>query len=373
MGGDAVKVPFLDLNAAYREIEHGAQARLRRLFRDSDYILGTDVRDFEQALARYVGAAFAVGVNSGTDALFLGLRAMDIGPGDEVIVPVYTYIASAYAVSYAGARPVFVDIDPETYNMDPGRVRAALTRRTRALMPVHLYGQCADMPAIRRLARRHGLRVIEDAAQAHGAAWKKRKAGAWGDGAAFSFYPTKNLGGLGDGGAVVTSDKKLHARLLKLRDYGRTTRYEHDAIGYNSRLDSIQALFLAQKLKRLDAWNRSRRRIAGLYRRLLRDVAGVALPLEAPSAYHIYHIFAVRVKQRDRVLEGLRKAGIGAMVHYPVPLHLQKVYRDLGYRRGDFPVAEAVAQEVLCLPIYPHMTDRHIHSVASTLKRLVQE
>ena len=368
-----MKVPFLDLHAAYREIERGAQARMRRLFRDADYILGKDVLDFEKALARYVGASFAVGVNSGTDALFLGLRAMDVGPGDEVIVPVYTYIASAYAVSFAGARPVFVDIDPRTYNIDPGQVRRALTRRTRAVMPVHLYGQCADVAAIRRLAQRHGLCVIEDAAQAHGAALKKRKAGAWGDCAAFSFYPTKNLGGLGDGGAVVTSDKKLHARLLKLRDYGRTARFEHDAIGYNSRLDSIQALFLVEKLKRLDAWNRSRRRIAARYRSLLRDAAGVALPEEAASAYHVYHIFAVRVKNRDRVLEGLKKAGIGAMVHYPVPLHLQKVYRGLGYRRGDFPAAEAVASEILCLPIYPHMTDRHIHSVVTALKGLVQE
>jgi len=368
-----VKVPFLDLPAAYREIERGARGRMRRLFRDADFILGKDVKDFEQAFARYLGASFAIGVNSGTDALFLGLRALGVGPGDEVIVPVYTYIASAYAVSYTGARPVFVDIEPGTYTLDPGRVRRAVTRRTRVLMPVHLYGQCADMPAIRRLARRQGLGIIEDAAQAHGASFRDRKAGAWGDCAAFSFYPTKNLGGVGDGGAVVTSDKKIAARLLKLRDYGRTARYEHDALGYNSRLDSIQALFLSEKLKRLDRWNRSRRRIAAFYRRLLKGVAGIELPAEVRSGYHVYHIFAVRVKRRDRILQGLKKAGIGAIVHYPVPLHLQRVYRDLGYHRGDFPVAEEAAKEILCLPIHPHMTDNQTRAVVHTLKRLVKE
>ncbi|MGE5279817.1 MAG: DegT/DnrJ/EryC1/StrS family aminotransferase [Deltaproteobacteria bacterium] len=366
-----MKVPFLDLGAAHREIKAGVRRRLQRLFRDNDYILGRDVRDFESAFSRFTGARFTVGVNSGTDALFLALRAFGIGPGDEVIVPVYTYIASAYAVTYTGATPVFVDIDPETYNIDADKLRGAVTRRTRAVMPVHLYGQCADMPAIRRLAKERRLVVLEDAAQAHGACLKGRRAGTWGDAAAFSFYPTKNLGGVGDGGAVTTSDRSLAARVLKMRDYGRIARYEHDEIGYNSRLDTLQAVFLTEKLGRLDRWNAARRRVAALYRRLLEGTADVVLPREMPGATHVYHIFAVRVPRRDLVLEGLKRAGIGAAVHYPVPLHLQKVYRSLGHKRGAFPEAEKAASQILCLPIHPHMTPAQVHCVVRALKKLL--
>jgi len=368
-----MKVPFLDLGSAHREIESAVLRRLRRLFKDGDYILGKDVRDFEAAFARFAGAAFSIGVNSGTDALFLGLKALGVGPGDEVIVPVYTYIASAYAVSYTGARPVFVDIDPGTYNIDPNLVPRAITRRTRALMPVHLYGQCADMTQLCLLAKHRRIPIVEDAAQAHGAALAGRRAGSWGDCAAFSFYPTKNLGGPGDAGAITTNRPDLHKALLKLRDYGRTTRYEHDAIGYNSRLDSIQAIFLSEKLKRLDGWNRARRRIAQMYRALLKDTPGITLPAESAPSYHAYHIFAIRVKARDRVLASLRKAGVGAAVHYPVPLHVQKVYKALRHKKGDFPVAERVAREVLCLPIHPHMDEKHVRFVVRLLKRLVKE
>ncbi|MDD5020474.1 MAG: DegT/DnrJ/EryC1/StrS family aminotransferase [Candidatus Omnitrophica bacterium] len=366
------RIPFVDLGAQYRDIKGMVLRSERALMRRSDFILGQDVKDFENAFSRYVRASFAIGVNSGTDALFLGLLCLGVGRGDEVIVPAYTYIASAFAVTYTGARPVFADIDEDTFNIDPKTIGRVITKRTKAIMPVHLYGQAADMGPIRVIARKHGLRIIEDTAQAHGAEYRGRKAGAIGDIGAFSFYPTKNLGAFGDAGLIATNSRQLYQKLKKLRDYGRISKYVHGSIGFNSRLDSVQAVFLNAKLRHLDVWNQKRIGVAGMYDKYLGDIPGIRLPRVAGYGKHVYHIYAIRVKNRAKVLEGLISAGISAAVHYPVPLHLQPVYRHLGYRRGDFPVAERVCRDVLCLPIHPHITKKQIIYVAQTLKRLVR-
>lgn len=367
-----MKVRFVDLGEQYREMKKEISWSTGALMQRGDFILGQDVRRFEESFASYIGCRHAIGVNSGTDALFLGLLSLGVGRGDEVIVPAYTYIASAFAVTYTGARPVFSDIDEATFNIDPRAIERAVTKRTKAIMPVHLYGQAADMELIRDIARKHGLRIIEDTAQAHGAQYRGRKAGAIGDIGAFSFYPTKNLGAFGDAGLIATSNGQLYKKLRKLRDYGRLSKYVHGSVGFNSRLDSVQAVFLNAKLRHLDAWNQKRISVAGMYNKYLGDIPGVRLPREASYGKHVYHIYAIRVKNRDRVLEGLIAAGVSAAVHYPVPLHLQPVYRSLGYRRGDFPVAERVCRDVLCLPIHPHITKKQITYVAQTLKRLVK-
>lgn len=366
-----MRIPFIDLHSQYREIKKEAGSGFRALMARGDFILGRDVKDFERTFSRYIGTEYALGVNSGTDALFFGLLSLGVGPGDEVIVPVFTYIASAFAVSYAGAKPVFVDIDEDTYNLDPLKIEKAITRKTKAIMPVHLYGQAADMGPILRLAKQHRLKVIEDAAQAHGTEYKGKKVGTFGHVSGFSFYPTKNLGGFGDGGMIVTNEKILFDKLVKLRDYGRRSKYEHLSLGYNSRLDSLQAIFLKEKLKRLDAWNKKRVAAAHYYKKLLKSSPDIILPCEAQYGKHIYHIFAIRVMHRDKVLEGLNKAGISASVYYPIPLHLQPVYKYLGYKEGDFPVAERACKEVIALPIYPHIKKGQIEYVVKTLKWLV--
>ncbi len=367
-----MKVCFVDLGAQYRETKDEIARLNSVLMQRSDFILGESVKDFERSFADYIHSPYAIGVNSGTDALFLGLLSFGVGRGDEVIVPAYTYIASAFAVTYAGARPVFADIDEVTFNIDPHAIKRAITKRTKAIMPVHLYGQTADMGSIRDIAHKHGLRIIEDTAQAHGAQYQGRMAGSMGDIGAFSFYPTKNLGAFGDAGLIATNSRRLYQKLKKLRDYGRISKYVHGSIGYNSRLDSVQAVFLSAKLRHLDDWNQKRISVAMMYDKYLGDIPGIRLPQEANYGKHVYHIYAIRVKNRDRVLEGLVSAGISAAVHYPVPLHLQPVYRHLGYRRGDFPVAERVCRDVLCLPIHPHITEKQIAYVAQTLKRLVK-
>ena len=366
-----MKIPFIDLRSQYQEIKTASERSLDCLMRRGDFILGKNLSEFEAHFALYLGVKYSLGVNSGTDALFLGLLSLGIGKGDEVIVPAFTYIASAFAVTYTGAKPVFVDINESTYNIDPEKIEKAITKKTRAIMPVHLYGQSADMDAIMKISKKHRLKIVEDAAQAHGTLYREKKAGGLGDMGAFSFYPTKNLGALGDAGMIVTNDAALYGKLIKLRDYGRKTRYEHASIGYNSRLDSVQALFLSQKLKRLDAWNDKRIRASWLYRKLLGNIKGITLPFEAGYGKHIYHIFAIGVKNRDTVLEGLKKAGISAAVHYPVPLHLQEVYKNLRYKKGDFPVAEKICNQVLCLPIYPHIKKEQIEYVCKKLKGLV--
>jgi len=373
-----IKVPILDLSGQYQEIKNDIRVSLDATMRRSDFILGKEEVIFEKEFAGYCGSRFAVGVNSGTDALFLALLSLGIGPGDEVIVPVFTYIATALAVTYTGARPVFVDIDRDYYNIDTGKIRSAITKKTKAIIPVHLFGQAADMKQISALARKYHLKIVEDAAQAHGAKYKIsdgkwKLVGGIGDIGCFSFYPTKNLGGCGDGGMVTTNDKKIYKKLLLLRDYGRCSRYEHVSIGYNSRLDTLQAAILRIKLKHLEKWNSMRRQSAAIYNRELADIEEIIRPRQADYARHVYHVYAIRVRQRDRVIKELAKNGIVALIHYPIPLHLQKVYKDLGYNRGDFPVAEKIAQEIISLPIYPHLKESQIKFIAKTLKGILSK
>jgi dTDP-4-amino-4,6-dideoxygalactose transaminase len=373
-----MKVPFLDLPRANKRIGAEIKAAVKAVIDRSNFILGDDVSLFEREFASFCGAEFGVGLNSGTDALFLSLKAMGIKEGDEVIVPVFTFIATANAVTYTGAKPVFVDIDEKTYNIDPQKLEKAVTRRTKAIIPVHLFGQSADMDLIMAIARKHGLKVIEDACQAHGALYKSQshkvakaqvKVGAIGDAGCFSFYPTKNLGGFGDGGMVVTNDESLYKELILLRDCGRKSRYEHVVLGYNSRLDTIQAAVLRVKLKYLALWNKMRRYNAGLYDKFLEDAAGVVRPVIADYSEHVYHVYAVRLKKRDKAIDQLRASGVGVMVNYPIPLHLQRAYRELGYKKGDFPVAEKICREIISLPMYPLLEKNKIRYTAHILRK----
>ncbi len=368
-----MNIPFLDLKSQYNQIKEEVTCVFKNLLDRQDFILGRDVAEFEDYFARYIGSKYALGVNSGTDALFLGLLALGVACGDEVIVPDYTYIASAFAVSYIGAKPVFVDIEEKTFNIDPEKIERAITNKTKAIMPVHLYGQTARMDKIKEIARHHGLKIIEDAAQAHGAELKGKKAGSFGDAGAFSFYPTKNLGAFGDAGLIVTDNAVIFKRLKRLRDYGRKSRYVHISLGYNSRLDSIQALYLKAKLKYLDEWNEKRVKIADFYRQQLLCISGLELYKECLSCKHVYHIFACLTKKRDFVVERLNRAGVHAAVHYPVPLHRQPVYKHLGYKKNAFPVSSDVAKKVFCLPIYPHMTQAQAEYVVNSIKKVMGE
>mgnify|MGYP001079575204 CR=1 FL=1 len=355
-------IPLVDLKAQYHSIQSDIDVAITRVMENTSFILGKEVELFEQAFARYCGVEYAVGLSSGTDALVLALLACGVGPGDEVITTTMTFIATAAAISHTGARPVLVDIDPVSRNIDPARIEKAITPRTKAIMPVHLYGQVADMDAINAIAHERGLRVIEDACQAHGATYKGRRAGGLADGACFSFYPAKNLGGAGDGGAFTTDDTDLAARVRNLRDHGRTSKYSHSAIGYTYRLDALQAAILAVKLPHLDDWNQARRDKSSRYNALLAD-SGAKLPVEAPDCHSSYHIYGIEVDRRDALLQHLQSRGIGAGIHYPLPVHLQPAYADLGLPAGSFPSAERVAEREISLPLYPEMTDAQMDEV----------
>ncbi|MFC1658193.1 DegT/DnrJ/EryC1/StrS family aminotransferase [Candidatus Omnitrophota bacterium] len=368
-----MKVPFVDLAAQYRQIKSEAILGIDKLCRQGNFILGEELVNLEQEFADYCGVKFAVGLNSGTDALFLALRSLDIGKGDEVIVPAFTFIATALAVSHTQATPVFVDVDKDTYNIDAERIKKAITRKTRAIIPVHIFGQPADMRAIMKIADRHGLKVIEDAAQAHGAGYKStrsglrgktQRVGSLGDIGCFSFYPTKNLGALGDAGMAVTSDLKVYRKLRILRDCGRSSHNTHIIKGYNSRLDTLQAIALRLKLKYLERWNGLRRRNAKIYTGLFRGNPDVLCPYEAAYARHVYHVYALQVKERDRLFSHLRRKGIGVLIHYPCPVHLQKAYKDAGYKRGDCPVSEKITRRIISLPMHPALSRRQIQYVA---------
>lgn len=363
-----MKVPFLNLSKQYRALSGRLDKAVSQVIKRQDFILGRDVALFEREFADYCGAGFCVGVNSGTDALFLSLKALGIGEGDEVVVPDFTFIATAFAVTSCGARPVFADIDETAYNMDVRALEKAVTRRTKAVIPVHLFGRCAPMDDIRSFCRKRGIAVIEDACQAHGAVYRGKRAGTVGQAGCFSFYPTKNLGGWGDGGAVVTDSRKLFERLRTMRDCGRRSRYEHVMMGYNSRLDTLQAAVLRAKLPFLDEWNKKRVLCAGYYAKLLRGSKAVSLPEIFDDFTHVYHVFAVRSLRRDALLEHLKVKGITAAVNYPIPLHLQPVYKPLGYKRGDFPVSESVAKTIISLPIHPFITAAEIRFVVRSIE-----
>lgn len=360
-------VPFVDLRAQYLSIREEVNRAIARVLDTTAFVLGREVEAFEAAFAEYIGAEFCVGVNSGTAAIQLAVMACGLGPGDEVIVPANTFFATAEGVSTAGASPVFVDADPVSYTIDVSKVEAAVTSRTRAIMPVHLYGQAADLDPIFAIAARHHLVVIEDAAQAHGSEYKGRRVGALGRAGCFSFYPGKNLGAYGEGGAVVTSDVNVARRVRLLRDHGSERKYYHETIGYNFRLEGIQGAVLGVKLRHLDRWNQLRREHAARYTRLLGG-SGLKLPREMPYARHIYHLYVVQSEERDRLQKRLKESGVQTGIHYPIPIHLQRAYASLGHQAGDFPEAERQAQCVLSLPMFPELSDEHIMRVVESLR-----
>lgn len=364
----SMRIPFLDLKSANLEQEAELESAFRRVLHSGSYVLGAEVEAFEQDFARYCGARHAIGVANGLDAIFLILKACGIGPGDEVIVPSNTYIATWLAASHCGAMPVPVEPDAPTCNLDAGKLEAAITPRTRAIIAVHLYGQPADMDAINAVARRHGLKVIEDAAQAHGAFYKGRRVGSLGDAAAFSFYPGKNLGALGDGGAVTTQDTALAEKIRVYRNYGSRVKYHNEVLGFNSRLDELQAALLNVKLPRLDEMNARRARIAALYAEQLSGVPGITLPVVPEWAEPVWHLYVIRHPQRDALAGRLAQAGIGSVIHYPVAPHRQPAYACLQAAEGSFPIAEAMHREVLSLPIGPMMTLEQAAEVAVVIR-----
>ena len=357
-------IPYADLRRQYRAIKPEIDEAVLRVLDSTQFILGEEVVAFEREFAAYCGTADAIGVNSGTSALHLALLAAGIGPGDEVITVPFTFVATAAAIVYTGATPVFVDIDPGTFTMAPGAIEQVITPRTKAIMPVHLYGHAADMDPILDIARRRGLVVIEDAAQAHGATYKGRPCGSIGAMAAFSFYPGKNLGAYGEGGAVVTSDPALAKKIRVMRSWGEERRYEHSVKGFNYRMDGIQGAILRVKLRHLDAWTGARRARAADYARAFAGT-GITTPVERPDCRHVYHVYAVRLSQRDSTRAALQAADIQTGVHYPIPIHLQPAHADLGYGPGDFPLAEQAAAQVRSLPMFPEMTVDQVEQVAA--------
>ena len=389
-----VKIPLVDLKSQYEEIKDEIQEAINRVLDSSAFILGEEVAKFEEEFAKFCNTKYAIGTSSGTSALHLALLSLGIGEGDEVITTPYTFTATVETIIHCGARPIFVDINPRNYNIDVQKLEEFIKRRCRfnsktgqlvnrptgqrtngptdqrvkAIIPIHLYGQPADLDPILKLAKKYNLKVIEDAAQAHGAEYKGRKVGSIGDIGCFSFYPGKNLGAYGDGGMVVTNDEEIADKIRCLRDHGRKEKYEHFMIGYNYRLDALQAAILKIKLKYLNEWNEKRRKNASIYNELLKDL-DIVIPYEEEYVKHVYHLYVIRTKERDEVYKFLQKKGIACGIHYPLPLHLQKAYRYLGYKEGDFPVAEECAREVISLPIYPELKREEIEYIVKTLKK----
>jgi dTDP-4-amino-4,6-dideoxygalactose transaminase len=361
-------IPFLDLRAQYASIKGEIEPAVLRVLASGQYILGDEVARLEEEFADYCNVKHAIAVNTGTSALHLALLAADVGPGDEVITVPFTFVATVSAICYTGARPVFIDVEPVTLTMDPAQVEAKITPRTKAIVPVHLYGQMAEMDAIKGVADRYRVPVIEDACQAHGAEYKDRRAGSVGVSGCFSFYPGKNLGACGEGGIVVTnSDDQAH-RMRMLRDWGQEQRYHHLLKGFNYRMDAIQGAILRIKLRHLEAWTEARRAHARRYSLLLAGSPHLKPPVEVADRRHVYHVYAVTSRDRDGLQRALTAEGIQSGLHYPIPVHLQKAHADLGYEAGDFPISEAAAREVLSLPIYPEMTARQVEEVVAAME-----
>ena len=366
-----MQVPFVDLAAHHRPLRPALDAALAEVL-DSNYFAGGPVvAKFEEEFAAFCGSRFAIGVGSGTEALWLSLLALGIGPGDEVITVPNTFLATAEAISYCGATPVFVDVDPVHHTLDPKLLPAAITSRTKAIIPVHLYGQTADLDPILEIARNHGLAVVEDSCQAHGAEYKGRKAGTCGVTGCFSFYPGKNLGAMGEAGAIVTDDPTLAATLQSFRDHGQSKRYHHSRIGWNARMDAVQAAVLRVKLRHLPRWNTQRRAHARVYQDLMADLEEVVLPQEAAYSRHVYHLYPIRVPHRDQVLRDLAELGVMCGIHYPVPVHRQPAYHHLELGVGSFPVAEAAARELLSLPMFPELTCSQAEYVVTSLRSVL--
>lgn len=364
-------IPFVDLVGQYAKLESALNEAITGVCREAAFICGPVLREFEERFAELNGVGYAVGVASGTDALNLSVRALGIGPGDEVVTVPNTWISTAFAISHTGATPIFVDIDPDTHQMDAGALEKVVTPNTKAIMPVHLYGHPAPMTAIEGLCRPRGIHIIEDVAQAPLARVDGRMVGSIGDAACFSFYPSKNLGAFGDGGMVLTDDGKLADRVRRLGNYGQDAPHRHSEIGYNSRLDSLQAAILLRKLPYLEEWTAARRRAAAWYDERLRDLP-VTRPVTAPGAEPVFHLYVIQVKDRDACLAHMRAKGVMAQVHYHGLVHLQECYRDLGYSRGDFPVAEQAQERILSLPMYPEITEAQVDQVAKTLAEFLQ-
>ncbi|MBF0431580.1 MAG: DegT/DnrJ/EryC1/StrS family aminotransferase [Fibrobacteria bacterium] len=365
-------IPFVDLKTQYFKYKDEFQAAMASVLENTSFILGGQVKDFEDTFAVYCETDYAIGVASGTDALHLALRAVGIKAGDEVITQTNTFYATSVAVELAGAKPVFVDCTPDTYMIDINKLEQAITSKTKAIIPVHLYGQTAPMEAILEIAKKHDLLVLEDACQAHGSMYKGKRAGSLADIAAFSFYPGKNLGAFGDGGAITTNNQELYEKVAALRNYGSAKKYYHDCFGTNSRLDSLQAAVLSVKLKKLDAWNLSRQRAAARYISNLQSCESITLPVTAEHATHIYHLFVIQTEtDRDDIIQKLAEKEIFCGIHYPVPLHKQKAYDGMGHKQGDFPVAEAAGDKILSLPMFPELTDEQIDTVCEELLKLL--
>jgi len=364
-----LRVPFDDLELQYSELADDIMVATERVWRSGRYVFtqGSEVAEFERAFAEYCGSEHCIGTSSGTAALHLALVAAKIGPGDEVLIPANTYAATVFACSYVGAQPVLVDIDPVTYNIDVEQAAQRISSRTRAIMPVHLYGHPADMDSIMSLAEQHQLTVIEDAAQAHGASYRGRRTGTWGHAAAFSFYPTKNLGAFGDAGAVTTNDEVVAASVRQMRYMGQQVKYHHDAIGFQERMDEIQAAVLTVKLRRLERWNEQRRQQASCYNSLLEDLP-IVTPTELPECHHVYYVYTVRAHDRDALMQWLTERGVSTGIFYPIPIPLQRAYAELGHRSGDFPETERAAAETFALPVFPGYPRDAIEYVAEQVR-----
>jgi len=365
-------IPFVDLKAQYDSIKDEIDEAIQNVINNTSFIMGDELNKFEVEFAQFCNVKYSIGVANGSDALILSLRACGIGEGDEVITVPHTFISTAEAISNVGGKVVFVDIDSKTYTMDVSKIEEKINKKTKAIIPVHLYGQPADMDPIMKLAKKYNLKVIEDAAQAHGAEYKGKKVGSIGDVGCFSFYPGKNLGAYGDAGMVVTNNEKIAEGIKLLRNHGRITKkYEHDIEGYSSRLDNLQAAILRVKLSHLNKWNDMRRRNAKKYNELLNNIGGITTPYEADYAKHVYHLYVIRVEKerRDKLREELKSKGVATGIHYPIPLHLQPAYRYLGYKRGDFPVTEKASQEILSLPMFAELKDKQIEKIVKMIKK----
>lgn len=367
-----MRIPMLDLKAEYKSLKKEIDGAIRRVLKSGWFILGPEVEALEEEIARYCDTAFAVGVASGTEALHLALIASGVGKGDEVITSPFTFVATAEVVSHLGAQPVFVDIEQNDFNIDIKRICSKITKRTKAIIPVHLYGQSADMDPLLAIAQENGIKVVEDCAQAIGAKYKDKKVGSIGDAGCFSFYPGKNLGCYGDGGMVVTSDRDVFQKIRLLRQHGSEERYVHKVLGFNSRLDEIQAAILRVKLKYLDSWNDARREKAALYNALLGSL-DLTLPAQKPYNHHVYNQYTICVKDRDSVKDGLQHRGIASAIHYPIPLHLQQIYKNLNYEKDELAVSEKVCKEVLSLPISPFITSEQIEEVSDCVTRFISK
>lgn len=364
-----MQIPLVDLKTQYLTLEKQIDQAIKNILRSSSFIKGEALEKFEHEFAKFIGTKHAVGVASGTDALHLSLLALGIGPGDEVVLPVYTFIATAYAVLYVGAKPVFIDIDPLTYNIDVSKIEEKITKKTKAIIPVHLYGQPAEMDKILSIAKKHRLFVLEDAAQAHGAFYKKRSVGTFGKLAAFSFYPGKNLGAYGDGGAITTNSIKLATSLKELREYGSKSKYIFNLLGYNSRLDSLQAAILAVKLQYLNEWNKKRQGAADYYtKKIYQEIPFIKTPTIAKGVTSVFHLYVIQTPKRDKLLKYLLSLGIQVGIHYPIPLHLQKSLKSLGYKKRDFPIAEKLSSRILSLPIFPELTFKQQEYIVESIK-----